>query len=58
MQTIIARTIFAMIMISGLVLAGSEAEPFLMQVICSTIGVVLFAVGGFLFAVSCEKNKL
>lgn len=53
----IKLTIATLITISGLMLAGAETEPFSKQVICSTAGVILFAIGGLLVAVTCKKNN-
>ena len=43
----IATTLAAMFIISGLVLAGSDAGSMLNQVIWSTFGICVMIVGGF-----------
>jgi len=43
------KTLSGMILITGLLLAGSEASTFEIQVVTNLIGLILFAGGGWLF---------
>ena len=52
------KTLYGMILITGLLLAGSEANQITTQILFNILGLNLFVIGGYFFVKECKKGGI
>ena len=52
------KTLYSMILITGLLLAGSEANQITTQILFNILGLNLFVIGGYFFVKECKKGGI